>query len=267
MVNKKAAKPKATVRKAEKKIDRKPVKVRQPPIIGLDQAVEIITALYESAGGEASLDDLSHIMKNSRKSSAFFAKLAVLRTHNLVYSDDEKVGLSSLGSSITAPLDPTEKSAALKTSFLQSEVYATVYDKFVGKILPQDEFLKNSFVEYGGRDLAEKWMEKFKDSAHFAGLLMDRGDGKYQVRESAKVSESASEMQIEKTPSGEPQEKPQLLLPGIVGAPVPKSSYQLLIEILQADMSPEEQQAVWTLITYLKKKEAGFPTQEVSLSE
>ena len=40
--------------------------------------------------------------------------------------------------------------------------------------------------------------------------------------------------------------------PGIVGSP-----YQLLINILDVGMNDEEQAAVWTIIKYLKKREAS----------
>jgi hypothetical protein len=43
----------------------------------------------------------------------------------------------------------------------------------------------------------------------------------------------------------------------IVPPAINKTPYQVLIEILSPDMQEDEQQAIWTLIRYLKKKEAG----------
>jgi hypothetical protein len=227
-----------------------------PPKISLREATDIITALYERAGGDASLDEVSAIMGNSRGSSTFQIKLGLLKNYGLITTEGDKVRLSETGHSIVAPKEQAERNAGLKKAFTSNEVFKTIYEKYIGRLLPQDEFLKNSFVELIPKDLADKWMEQFKDSALCAGLLMDRGDGKYQVRETA--SATTKEVTVnEIVPISETTSFERTPEPAVRSLATDKTPYQFLIEILAADMSEPEQQAVWTLIQYLKKKEAG----------
>jgi hypothetical protein len=231
-----------------------------PPRIDLAEAGKIITDLYERAGSEASLDEFSDIIGNTRKSSAFVVKLQVLKKYLLITYDAEKVTLSETAEAIVAPETANQRTSALKEAFLQYEPFQEVYEKYLGRLLPEEGFLKNSFLEVGGRDLAEKWMERFKVSAEYAGLLMDRGDGKFQVREVGKTSvkttneESIADVNGSEYISNSVEEK-VTLIPSLKSMESKKTAYQFLIDILNADMSPEEQAAVWTLIQYLKKKE------------
>lgn len=232
-----------------------------PPRLDLGASVELITAFYERAGGNGTPDELSEIMQNSRKSSAYQLKMTALRSFDLIVTENERVSLSSLAETIVAPQDADHRAIALKEAFLRIDLFASVYEKFVGKLLPQDEFLKNSFLD-SGRDLADLWMRKFKASAHAAGLLMDRGDGKFQVLGKASrlqtvVRESSAVIEIVE-PTTAPSQK-------TITTPPAKTEYQMLIEILNAEMTVEEQAAVWTLIQYLKKRDAGG-TAQTSLS-
>jgi hypothetical protein len=231
-----------------------------PPRLTLAEAGEIITALYERTGSSATFDELSEILGNTTKSSAFHAKLVCLRKFGLVgVGPGNSVRLSMKANSIVAPQEKAERAEALKDVFLTTEEFRKVYDKFVGKILPEDQFLQNSFLEYGGKDLAPRWMEGFKASLDYAGLLFDRGDGKLQVREMGRADARAVD-----AAQDEIEPKTALVetaLDRVVRMSEPtqaaKSEYQFLIDILAADMSKDEQAAVWTLIQYLKKRDAG----------
>lgn len=226
-----------------------------PPRLNLAEAGNIITELYERTGSEASLDDLSEIFGNSLKSSAFITKQNVLKKYGLIVFEADTAKLTDTAESIVAPKDKTEKAAALRKAFLEVEAFETVYQKYVGKLLPEDTFLINSFTAVGGRDKAEKWMESFKESARYAGLLMDRGDGKFQVREVGRALVEA-ESEKESSNNNKAVELPVNFESTNVQV-IGKSNYQFLIDILNSDMSTEEQAAVWTLIQYLKKKEAA----------
>lgn len=229
-----------------------------PPRLNLAEAGEIITSLYERTGSEATFDELSEIFGNTIKSSAFTAKLVSLKKFGLIDAIGNKVKLSETANSIVAPMERAEKSHALKSAFLATEEFSKVYSRLVGKILPEDKFLQNSFLEYGGKELAPKWMESFKISADYAGLFADRGDGKLQVREMGRPG--AREAEAAPVEVVVPEVPIQTALDRIAGVSyqptAAKSDYQFLIEILAADMSKDEQDAVWTLIQYLKKKEA-----------
>lgn len=239
-----------------------------PPALNLEEAVDIINAFYEDAGGEASFDALSQILGNSSQSSTFLKKMAALRNYGLVEGEQRLVKLSDKAYAIVEPRLPEDKYRALKQAFLNVDIFDKIYVKFMGRILPQDEFLVNSFKDYVPRELAQEWMDKFKQSALYADLFIERGDGKYQIREGVGGNTKTAEKGVEdsdknekdaKTPedtNGQktPKEEPP---PYIPPPPVKqKTHYEFLIEILSPSMTDDEQGAVWTLIRYLKEQEA-----------
>jgi hypothetical protein len=234
--------------------DGKKPKGSYPPRLTLAEAGIIVTDLYERAGSEATLDELSEILGNTMKSSAFSAKLVCLRKFGLIDSIGNKVKLSDTANSIVAPEGRSERAQALKTAFLMIDEYAKVYSKIEGKILPEDKFLQNSFLEYGGKDLAPKWMESFKESIDYAGLVFDRGDGKYQVRSMGSGTGPTKEITVNDTAAAA---ESMSFEPAVARlSETEKTPYQFLIDIWKADMTEDEQQAVWTLLQYLKKQEA-----------
>ena len=123
-----------------------PTKGPQPPRLSLRESVDIVTAIYERAGGEASADTLSEILGNTRKSSGYALKLSALKKYDLIVSDDEKTSLSDAAESIVAPRDVSQRMQAIKYSFLRIEAFKNVYERYIGKILPQDEFLSRGSV-------------------------------------------------------------------------------------------------------------------------
>jgi hypothetical protein len=250
--------------------DAKKPKGSYPPRLNLAEAGQLITDLYERTGSEATFDELSEIFGNTTKSSAFQAKLVCLKKFGLIDPVGSKVRLSVTANSIVAPLERSERAEALKATFVTVSEFANVYLRLVGKILPEDKFLQNSFLEYGGKELAPKWMESFKASAFYAGLLMDRGDGKLQVRElgkDARKSETRADDAVEAPNIGDPV--PPAVTNGVKFATAPhppaKSPFEFLIEILNVDMTEAEQGSVWTLIQYLKRKETASTQREPEL--
>jgi hypothetical protein len=230
-----------------------------PPALDLNEAADVITRFYEDTGGEASYDSLSSITNNSSGSSVFAKKIAALRNYALIFDENRFVTLTELGLRIAAPHDPADRIQALNVAFQNNEIFAKAYERYKGRILPQDEFLINAFTTWVPRELSEEWMQKFKSSMDAAGLLDVRPDGRFQVRESVRRPEPEKEV----TPPPPPEETP--LPPPINNArqfvepPPPirsETPYDVLIRILSPDMEDEEQQAVWTLIRYLKKQEA-----------
>lgn len=235
----------------------------KPPILTLREAVRIIQAFYEEAGGESNYDLFSRLTNNSVSSSVFTTKIGLLKNLNLIEEPAERqLRLSETGTSIVAPREPQEKQVGLKKAFLTNDVYKNIYEKFSGKLLPQEEFLKNIFADIVPRDFAEDWMTAFKESADFAGLFYQRDDGKLQVLEGIGTNgDNETEVETEEgvendIPSTSPP-PPVVLTPPEIVKPE-KNDFQFLIEILNpTEMSEEEQKAVWTLIQYLKKKETG----------
>lgn len=197
-----------TSEKSKEALKRRLPKGSKAPVLSLLDAVGVITNIYELAGGNVSLDALSQIVRNSRSSSTFSKKLTALRNFGLVEIENQDVRLSELGNRIVAPKSPAAQISAIKEAFISVEVFAQIYKQLCGKILPQDEFLVNFFTDYVPKDLAAIWMEKFKDSATYARVLMDRGDGKFQVIEDVAVNQpiippNTKENNADEKPEGE----------------------------------------------------------------
>lgn len=161
-----------------------------PPFIGLAEAITLVTAIHEQAGGRANYDLLSRIFDNSQSSSSFTKKLAVLKSYGLVNEPIKgAVELSDGGIAVAAPTSDDAFALAKRDAFLRIEVYGRIHARHKGKLLPADEFLRNIIEQDCGipRELSSKWAKDFKENARTAGLLHDRGDGRLQLMDSPVV--------------------------------------------------------------------------------
>jgi hypothetical protein len=133
---------------------------------------------------------------NSVSSSTFVKKLASLKSYGLALEQNRTVSLTDLGMAIAAPTDPEGATGALKAALLRIETFNRIYERHKGKLLPADEFLRN--IIQGDfrvpREIAERWVRSFKESARAAGLLLERPDGKIQVRDNAAADTGKSDL-------------------------------------------------------------------------
>jgi hypothetical protein len=164
--------------------DRKP-RIAQPPYLQLREALRIAEEIYEQCGGVADSNQLTKILNNSVSSSSFTRKLQALRLYRLTLGAVPPVALSDAGLAIVAPKDESARSLNLKSAATGPEVFRKTYEKLKGKLLPQDEFLRNSFVHelQVPSVVADAWVDSFKSALDTAGLLLARPDGKTQVLE------------------------------------------------------------------------------------
>jgi len=204
--------------KAHEKAARRP-RGSYPTGLTLGDATNIITRLYEDVGGDASYDNFANIINNTPSSSTFVRKLSALKNYGLVSDENRHIRVSDLGSAIVAPTSPKERSDALKRAFLNIEVFAGLYDRYKGKILPQDEFLTNVVSSFVPKEFTNTWIDRFKQSAKAAGLITDRGDGKLQVREIAAVE---GPEKFREEPKSE--DRPSSMSPSASASPSPSPS-------------------------------------------
>jgi hypothetical protein len=153
--------------------------------LGLAEAFDLVRAIYEQGGGQASYDLLSRLTGNSSSSSSFVKKAGVLKLCGLVSEQNGGFVLTELGSAIAAPISEDAGSIAKKAAFLSVPAFAKLFDRHKGKLLPADEFLKNILEQDIGvpLELSADWVKAFKDAAKAAGLLFSRADGKIQILE------------------------------------------------------------------------------------
>ncbi len=165
--------------------DRKP-RIAQPPYLQFREAIRIAEQIYEQGGGTADNNLLTVILKNSVSSSSFSRKLQALRLYKLTSSAVVPVSLTEVGLSIVAPKDEAARALNLKSAAIGPEVFRRSYERLKGKLLPQDEFLRNSFMhdlQLPNKVVADAWVDSFKAALETAGLLLARSDGKTQVLE------------------------------------------------------------------------------------
>ena len=199
-----------------------------PLILSLGEAFEIAGKLYEQTGGIASPDMMSRVLENSASSSSFVKKVNALRTYGLIEQSGASYLLTEMGGAIAAPLDPQSKATAKKEAFLRVDVFAKVFERHKGKLLPADEFLKN-IIEQDckiPKELSVGWVRAFKAAADAAGLLYARGDGKVQIMDSPIVryprtdDPSIAEEVKEQSTAAEPPPRPNNAAPSGMGSPV-----------------------------------------------
>ena len=177
-----------------------------PPLLTLGDAASLARKVYEHGGGEASFDLLSQMAGNSVSSSTFIKKLASLKSYGLAIEQNKTISLSDLGLAIAAPTDADSSASALKAALLRIDILNRIYERHKGKLLPADEFLRNIIQgEFRvPREIADRWVRSFKESSRAAGLLLERPDGKIQVRDTAGVEVGKVE-----APSDSPAPSPE----------------------------------------------------------
>lgn len=171
--------------------DRK-VRIMQPPYLSLPAAIRVASDIYEANGGTADSNLLTRLLKNSTSSSSFSRKLQALRNYQLISSTLPPVSLTEIGLGVVAPKDEAARSSALKAAATGPAPFNRTYERLKGKLLPQDEFLSNSFAHEltVPRVVADQWVDSFKTALDAAGLLLTRSDGKTQILEGSSTPQS-----------------------------------------------------------------------------
>jgi hypothetical protein len=165
-------------------------RIAQPPYLPLREAIRIAEQIYEAGGGTADRDVLTALLNNSVSSSSFVRKLQALRNYRLTSGMVPPVSLTDIGLAIVAPKDEASRSLSLKAAAIGPEPFRRTYERLKGKLLPQDEFLRNTFQHdlQLPKVVADAWVDSFKSALETARLLLPRPDGKIQVLEGASVS-------------------------------------------------------------------------------
>lgn len=178
---------------------------------------------------EVSAANLAVAMQNSLTSSSFVRKLSALRLYGLITeTGSDTYSLSERGMMIAAPRSPQDEVSALKAAFLEIEPFNRIFQQHKGKLLPADEFLRN-IIEHDCKiphECADQWVSDFKQGAHYAALLHDRGNGRVQISENPVLNSDGTESQARPDSDKAPHEpltsNPQPLEVGqdIVGLPL-----------------------------------------------
>ncbi|WP_340117373.1 hypothetical protein [Pelagibius sp. 7325] len=140
------------------------------PYLDLDAAVEVANAVYNRSGlSGCDLDELAAEMKQTM-SGAFRLKTGTARTFELVEREGKStVKLTNLGRQIV--MADTER-AARAEAFLRVPLYAEIYEKYKGHLLPPAKALEREMQSLGvARKQTDKARQAFERSARQAGYF------------------------------------------------------------------------------------------------
>ena len=176
----------------------KKARISQPPYLPLGEAVRIAEQIYEQGGGSADSTLLTKLLNNSNSSSSFARKLQAIRGYRLISSAAPPVTLTDIALSIVAPKDEAARLVNIKLAAIGPEPFRRTYERLKGKLLPQDEYLGNSFAHEMQlpKVVADAWVDSLKSALEFAGLLLARPDGKTQVLEGASLTPGEAEAKV-----------------------------------------------------------------------
>ena len=155
---------------------------RPYPTHALEEVVPIAQTIQNVNGGQpVAPEPLARSLGTTPKSSAFIQKLKSSAGYGLTVGShtSERVEITPLGESLTAPRDEAERSLALQTAALEPEPFSRFFDMYAGKRFPEDEFASNALVRDVGvhPDLAEECLRLMRQNALFAGIASERADG------------------------------------------------------------------------------------------
>lgn len=93
------------------------------------------------------------------------------------------IELTSLGQSITKPLNPEERALSVQKATLTPDLFKRVYEHFKDAKLPQEDFLKNLLEREFGvpREWTEECAKLLMDNGRFANIIKDVSGSPYVV--------------------------------------------------------------------------------------
>ena len=224
----------------------------KPPYLSLREAIETIKDMYEKSAAELSVESLADLLGNTVRSSSFKKKMMALKNYGLIdqASGNNAIRISNLGMKIVAPSTPNVRVRAKKESFLRINTFMVLHKLWEGKILPAEEFFRNTLREKCGipPELLEGWRDIFIESAQEASLLQQRTDGKMQVR-SEPIAEEAEEGAggegEENLPPEDPEAEKERLRKPPPPSPVDKSVKRFQIQLLGEKIGAVELPIGW----------------------
>jgi hypothetical protein len=153
------------------------------PTISFEDAIRITKEIVGYEGFEGSLDTISTVTGNTASSSKFLYKVYALKGFGLLTYQENKYSLTELGRKIAQPESPELEKQAILEAFLNNPMIKKVWDNYVGKILPQREYLANFFENNLGIPAKIKltWADYFIAGGKFAKILHERESGSYQI--------------------------------------------------------------------------------------
>ena len=158
--------------------------VRQYPVHTLEEGLGVATAIQEINRGEP-FDRLllAGALGTTPASSSYTNRLNASLRYGLTEGGyaSQKISLTELGRSITAPTGVPERREALVQAALKPELFHNFYRSLDGKRMPPDQYAKNTLQRDSDvhPDLTNECLTIIKQNGLFVGILGDIGGAQY----------------------------------------------------------------------------------------
>jgi hypothetical protein len=247
----------------KQRADRVPSTI-QFPYSDVSDGIAVAEGLLKGGGLPLSRDQLGAAMGLVPNTGSFNTKMSTARTFGVMDAVAGKYQLTDLGFEIT---DPARQREALIKAFLHVELYRRVYEEFKGKRLPpRPHGLEHAFINMGvSPKQAKNARLAFEKSARIAGFFPNGDEDRlvmpFGVSGATAAPEEAVEPMVVEASGHSAGRGGGHAAAVSAGKPL---EYQL-IDLLQLDVGPEEEAAIWTLVRFLKKKPREAPDDFDSL--
>ena len=146
------------------------------PYMDLLASAELAEAIFRNvAGGDCDDDQLAAWSNQSSKSSTFRVQVYAARTFGLLTGEASRHKLTDLGMAI---VDPQQTREAKVRAFQNVPLYAALFEKFKGGVLPPTAALEREIIAIGvapkQKERARQVFERSADQAGFYAHGRDR---------------------------------------------------------------------------------------------
>jgi len=140
------------------------------PYMDLQDAIAVAKAIHDNVGlGTCEFPQLAAWLGQSAKSSGLRVQVSTARMFGLLAAGNSDYRVSDLGRRV---IDPAQQRAAKVQAFLNVPLYAAVYEKYKGGVLPPANALEQDMVGLGvAQKQKDKARQAFERSAEQAGFF------------------------------------------------------------------------------------------------
>lgn len=140
----------------------------QFPYGDLDNAIEVVKAVYSVGGSSCTLDQVAAALGQAAKGGAFQLRMTYPRIFGLANVEKGEISLTELGQKI---VDPTQEASARVDAFLNVPLYKAIFEKYKGYTLPPPVALEREMLNLGvSSKQTDKARQAFDRSAKQAGF-------------------------------------------------------------------------------------------------
>jgi len=146
------------------------------PYADLEVAGQLAVELHRNAGGEAGDAELAGWLNQSSNGGTYRARRSAARMFGLIDIAQGSIVLTPLGRDLA---DDAKARSARADAFLKPALYAAMYDKFKGTVLPPAAAIERMMVQLGvSPKQKERARQAFQKSATNAGFI-DINSGRF----------------------------------------------------------------------------------------